>query len=108
MGQVSPEELIKFIARNYYSAPDRKSVKMLEVGSGTGANIWYLSREGFDATGIDGSSVGVERAKERLKKESLPARVVVGDIVTLPFADSTFDCVQGMDRRLFEDITVFG
>lgn len=92
-GKYPPEELIRFIARNFYKCENRKPVKILEVGSGTGANIWYLAREGFDVTGVEGSRVGVERTIERLKEESLIATIKVADIGNLPFSDNVFDCV---------------
>ena len=91
-GKYPPEELVRFIARNYYSYPNRKDIKILVVGSGTGANLWYLTKEGFGVTGIDGSRVGVERAKKRLKEESLVVNIETGDVVALPFADNSFDC----------------
>ncbi|HAH05408.1 MAG TPA: class I SAM-dependent methyltransferase [Elusimicrobia bacterium] len=91
-GKYPPEDLIRFIARDFYAAPSRSDVRILEVGCGTGANLWYLAREGFRVTGIDGSRVGVERAAARLKAESLEGTVLVGDIVSLPFEDETFDC----------------
>ncbi|MBF0483574.1 MAG: class I SAM-dependent methyltransferase [Candidatus Omnitrophica bacterium] len=92
-GKYPPEELIRFVARNYYQAQDRSQVKFLEVGSGTGANLWYLAREGFSVTGIDGSSVACQRAQERLSMEHLTGEFVTGDIVKLPFQDRIFDCV---------------
>lgn len=92
-GKYPPEELIRFIAINFYKCPDRSKVKILEIGSGTGANLWYMAREGFDVTGVDGSNTGVERSQERLKAESLNARVLVGDVVNLPFNDNSFECV---------------
>lgn len=92
-GEYPSEELIRFMARNFYNVSNRKDVKVLEVGCGTGANLWYLAKEGFDVTGIDGSSVGIDRAGKRLKKESLEADLKVGDIVNLPFEDNSFDCV---------------
>jgi SAM-dependent methyltransferase len=82
-GKYPPEELIRFVARNYYAAPDRAQVEILEVGCGTGANIWYLSREGFSAYGIDGSSMAIEKARQRLKEESLAASLKVGDATAL-------------------------
>ena len=39
--------LVRFIASNYYDAQDRNEIKILEIGCGTGANLWYLAREGF-------------------------------------------------------------
>lgn len=82
-GKYPPEELIRFVARSYYAAPDRAQVRILEVGCGTGANIWYLSREGFSAYGIDGSSIAIEKARQRLKEESLAASLKVGDATAL-------------------------
>ena len=92
-GRYPPEELVRFVARNFYNVPDRRAVRALEVGSGTGANLWYLAREGFDVTGIDGSTAGAKRAIKRLADEGLEADVKVGDIMSLPFEDNMFDCV---------------
>jgi SAM-dependent methyltransferase len=82
-GRYPPEELIRFVARHFYSAPDRSAVPILEVGCGTGANLWYLARERFDAHGIDGSETAVEKALKRLSEEGLRASLAVGDILHL-------------------------
>ncbi|SHH20314.1 class I SAM-dependent methyltransferase [Tepidibacter thalassicus] len=91
-GKYPPEELIRFIARNYYER-DRKEVHILEIGSGTGANLWYLSREGFNSYGIDGSQTAVNKAKERLKSENLKSQITVGDVSSIEYEDKKFDCV---------------
>lgn len=91
-GKYPSESLIRFVARNYYKLT-RKEVKILEVGCGTGANLWYLSREKFDVYGIDGSTVAIEIARDRLKEEELRAHLTVGDIVDLPYDDDFFDAV---------------
>ena len=87
------EELIRFIARNYYHLQNRQEINILEIGCGTGANIWYLASEGFTVSGIDGSSIALERAKKRLLMENLEAELVIGDVIDLPFEKNTFDCV---------------
>ena len=66
-----PEELVRFIARNFGSVPDREAVRVLEVGCGTGANLWYAAKEGFTIAGIDGSRLRSTRSTSRLREEGL-------------------------------------
>lgn len=91
-GKYPAEHLIRFIAKNYYRT-ERISTKILEVGCGPGANIWYLSRERFDVYGIDGSPTAIASAKNLLSKDNLSATLTIGDIVRLPYMDAFFDAV---------------
>lgn len=91
-GKYPSENLIQFVARNFYKKK-REQIKILEVGCGTGANIWYIARERFSAYGIDGSKVALEIGRERLQKEGLHADLTVGDIVKLPYKNDQFDAV---------------
>lgn len=95
-GKYPPECLIRFIAANYYKK-DRKTVKILELGSGTGANLWFMAREGFDVYGIECSKTAVERSKQRLQSEGLKADITIGDIAVLPYQFSYFDAVVDGD-----------
>lgn len=79
-GRYPPEDLIRFIARNFYAAPDRRAARILEIGCGPGANVWYLAREGFSVSAIDGSAVAIKRCAERLAAEGLTADLKVGDV----------------------------
>lgn len=96
-GKYPSEDLIRFVARHFYRVADRASVRLLEVGCGPGANLWYLAREGFSFVGIDGSETAISKAEARLDEECPGWRtrgeLRVGDIVTLPFQDSVFDAV---------------
>ncbi|WP_169084605.1 class I SAM-dependent methyltransferase [Paenibacillus sp. PL91] len=94
-GKYPSEDLIRFIARNFYGTASRKEIKVLEVGCGTGANLWYVAREGFSVYGIDGSMTAIEKAKKRLNSEVLDwtGELIVGDIVKLPYDDDMFDAV---------------
>lgn len=92
-GKYPKEELIRFVAWNYYAVPDRSAVRFLDLGCGYGSSSWYLAREGFSVDAIDGSAVIIEKLKQRLKSESLNVRCVAGDIVDLPYPSRTFDCV---------------
>jgi ubiquinone/menaquinone biosynthesis C-methylase UbiE len=96
-GRYPSEELIRFIARNFYNVENRKDIKILEVGCGTGANLWYLSREGFSVYGMDGSKVGLEHADKYLKNECLSADLRHADAMDLPYDDSTFDAVLDVE-----------
>lgn len=96
-GRYPPEEVVRFVARNFYSAPNRKDVRILEVGCGPATNLWYLAREGFSAFGLDGSAVAIEQARRRLAEESVAAELKVGDAVHLPYPDASFDGVLDIE-----------
>jgi SAM-dependent methyltransferase len=89
-----PEHVVRFVARAFYSAPDRAAVRLLDIGCGAGgACAWYMAREGFAVSAIDGSATGVEKARARFASEGLSVDLRLGDVVALPYADGTFDGV---------------
>jgi SAM-dependent methyltransferase len=96
-GKYPPEEVVRFVARNYLASPHRKSVRILEVGCGPGANLWLLAREGVSAYGLDGSSVAVLQARERLESEGLTAEIRVGDAAQIPWSEEFFDAVLDIE-----------
>ena len=75
------------------SGRDRSQLRVLEVGSGSGNNLWFLAREGFQCAGIDISETAVECAKKYLAGDNLEADIQVGDIVDLPWERGSFDLV---------------
>jgi len=94
-GKYPGEDFIRFVARNFYNSPQRSLIKMLEVGCGPGANLWYLAREGFEVYGVDGSATAMQLAQSRLDEEcpGWQGRLITGDVTALPFADEVFDAV---------------
>jgi SAM-dependent methyltransferase len=97
-GKYPPIPLVRFVARNFFAVPDRRSVRILELGSGPGANLWFMAREGFCVYGIDGSPAACEIASQRLRDEKLDnrvGRIVVGDYFDQldQFADDYFDAI---------------
>lgn len=92
-GRYPPEDLVRFVARNYYDVSDRGQLRILEVGCGPGPNLWYLAREGFSVTGLDFSAVALDQARDRLAAETLHATLHKGDVGNLPYPDAAFDCV---------------
>lgn len=79
--------------------PGSGSLKILDVGCGTGANVEMLSQYG-DAEGVDVS----EDALEFCRQKGL--RVQKGLAETLPYADETFDLTTALDviEHLDEDL----
>ena len=93
-GKYPAEHVVRFVARNFYKkSPDRKLVRLLDLGCGPGACTWFMAREGFTVSGIDGSKTAITNAGNRLSAEGLKADLVVGDFSTLPWPDEFFDGV---------------
>jgi len=105
-----PIPLIKFIAKNFYNVPDRKNIKILEIGSGPGANIWYMAREGFTVYGIDGSKTACENAKKKLLNDNLKnniGSIATGDYHNLlnNFENGYFDAIIDVESLYCNSLT---
>lgn len=85
--------VVSFVFRNAPRDRARNEVRILEVGFGTGSNLWFAAREGFTVAGIEGSPSAVKYAQEWFKKEQLSGDLRVGDFTQLPFDDASFDLV---------------
>jgi SAM-dependent methyltransferase len=97
-GQYPGEDVIRFVKGNFANVENRAQVRLLEVGSGAGANLWFIAREGFNAHGIEGSETAVRLTQERLDRECPAWRdaggdVRTGDFTRLPYPDGHFDAV---------------
>ena len=89
-----PEHVVRFVARNFYNRPDRRAVTLLDLGTGAGgACAWYMAREGFSVAAIEGSPTGLEKASRRFADEQLTVDARLGDVVSLPWGDASFDGV---------------
>lgn len=85
-------DVVSFIYR-YKGKKENKNVKILELGSGDGNNIWYLKKENFNVKGIELDSSRIENAHNRLKEDNLHVDIVKGSFTNLPFNDNEFDLV---------------
>ena len=85
--------VVSAILSNFAGVTDRSAVKILEVGCGAGNNVWFLAREGFSASGVDGSVTAISFARARLESEHLSADLRVGDFRQLEWGEATFDAV---------------
>ena len=91
------EEFCRFVGRNFLdkdiSVEERSNIKILETGCGSGANLWVLAREGFDAYGIDLSSEGIGLAEKMIKSYGVSANLSVQNMCRLKFDNEFFDAV---------------
>ena len=83
--------VVSFVYRHYPRHKLRHAIRILEVGCGTGNNLWFMAREGFQVLGIDASVSAVKFAKHRFFEEGLRGDFQVGDFVLLPFYNEFFD-----------------
>ncbi|HTA63885.1 MAG TPA: class I SAM-dependent methyltransferase, partial [Xanthomonadaceae bacterium] len=90
------ESLIQFLASRYFQLPMelRRQVRLLEVGSGSGANLWMMAKEGFEVHGVDSSATGLELARKHLAdKWNVSAELRQGSFTALPYEPHSFDAV---------------
>ena len=69
-----------------------KSLKILDVGCGTGRHSIELSKRGYIVTGIDLSESQLQRAKEKARSEDIEIDFLKHDARNLPF-NAEFDVV---------------
>lgn len=100
-------ELISFIKANIKNIGSKvNKIKVLEVGCGTGANLWMLSQEKLDTYGIDNSKTAIGICKKNLHKKKLTAKLYFGTMTKLPFKNDYFDLivdVVSMQNMSFEN-----
>lgn len=89
------EELLRFIGSTFGNVKfsERKNIKVLEIGCGTGPNLWMISKEGFSTYGLDFSKNGLELCAKTLEKWGETAKLTHGNMTKLPYNNNTFDVV---------------
>jgi ubiquinone/menaquinone biosynthesis C-methylase UbiE len=84
-----PKEL-KNLAKNNL-AKNNKPTTSLEFGCGLGRFSSFMAKQGIKATGIDFSSVAIEKAKNRIDKNEQKPLFLVGDVTNLEMLNEVFD-----------------
>ena len=69
-----------------------KSVKILDIGCGTGRHAIELAKRGYQVTGIDLSEAQLKRAREKAKEQGARVNFQQHDARNLPF-EKEFDLV---------------
>lgn len=66
---------------------------LLDFGCGLGRHSVFFSRQGFNVSAFDLSIDGVNHLRDWAKKDALDIDMQVADMLSLPYADSAFDCL---------------
>jgi|SRR5882724_9005948 len=89
------EEFLRFVGSRFGSVDPvrRANIKVLELGCGSGANLWMLAREGFDVYGVDLSAEALSFCQLMLERWQVRAHLKEASIVELPYESASFDVV---------------
>lgn len=79
------------INRLFKGAANRSTIRILDIGSLTGAMCIALKREGYDVYGVDFDEV-VAEYRDVYVKNGIDIRAI-SDPTQLPYEDNYFDCV---------------
>lgn len=66
---------------------------VLDLGAGLGRHSILFAKLGFNVSAIDLSEYGMDNLKKWASKENLKIDIKLGDMMNLPYADNSFDCV---------------
>jgi cyclopropane fatty-acyl-phospholipid synthase-like methyltransferase len=80
-------ELISFVKQNY-----KTPARILEIGCGSGANMWFMAKEGHEVCGTDYSLTALKLCEEMMAKWDTEADLVECDMTTIPFMEP-FDAI---------------
>jgi tellurite methyltransferase len=70
--------------------------RVLDAGCGSGRNVHFFLKQGFDVFGIDRDPqavAGIQQLALDFKKDSAAGHFVVAEVDELPFGDNSFDLV---------------
>jgi len=90
------DQIVSFVYRRFPRHKPLDEIRILEIGCGTGNNLWFTAREGFQVYGVDASPSAIRKARQRFSRENLTGNFAVADFAALPFANGSFDLV--LDR----------
>lgn len=69
----------------------QKGQKVLELGCGSGSNLWFAAREGFKVVGTDFSQASLDYAKARFAQENLAGEFIHSGFPEVPVAENSID-----------------
>jgi SAM-dependent methyltransferase len=76
---VTPPELERFVGSH-------PAGRALDLGCGTGTNVVYLARHGWDAMGVDFAARAIAKARRRAREAGVSVSFAVADVTRLDAA----------------------
>lgn len=93
VGWKKDEGIDPFFNEFYSEYKEQLGHDILDVGCGNGRYMMPFVRDGFNVTGLDISQEMLNSSERGLKEQNLEARYILGNSVSLPFENQSFDFV---------------
>lgn len=86
-------QVVSFVMRHHDRTKPRGQTTVLEIGCGTGANLWFAAREGFRVIGFDASPAAIEHARARFKADGLEGTFHVASFAQMQLGQASVNMV---------------
>jgi ubiquinone/menaquinone biosynthesis C-methylase UbiE len=86
------EELCRFLGRNQSLFKNKKNLKALDIGTGSGSNIIPLIDNGFNVDAIDFSETSINLCKDSFKNFK-EVNFLKADMTSMPFENDKYDVI---------------
>lgn len=89
-----PNDFVFATIPSKVNLPDRAQCLMLAEGEGR--NAVYMAQQGYNVVGVDSSKVGLEKAQQLAKDQSVTIETLVADLADYDLGESKWDCIVGI------------
>lgn len=87
------DHIVSFLMRFNSNHKSSTKPKLLEVGCGSGNNLAFAAKEGFNVYGIDISPTALTFASDLISSTNSEFSLHLGSFLSLPYQDNYFDIV---------------
>ena len=81
-----------------------KKGRVLCLAEGEGRNAVHLAKEGFTATAVDSSRVGLAKAERLAMKNRVSIETVIADLADFTIIENSWDCIVSISCHLPPDL----